>query len=394
MGKHSTPTPRLNGRHLAAATAVFMVVVLLVASVIAGTRGIAPTRPSPAATGGVLSVREECVAALGYPARTAEDIAWLTQCEHALRTPAPEPTVAPTTPAPTLEPTPSPTPTVGPTPTPEPTTAPPTPSPSPTPTWPGPTNTGVPAGTTLTPYTGPCTITTANTVIDAKTVNCTLHIRAANVVISRSVINGSVENGSGAQPGRTFSIRDTRIEASVDTTGVGESYFIADRVEIRGGNRGANCYTNCTIRDSWVHGNRITGDTHASGIRMGMFTFIQHNTITCDTPDTPQQGGCSADLTGYPDFSPVHHNTIAGNLFLPSEGYYCAYGGATAGKPYSSNPMNATYIQFVGNTFARGPSRHCGAPAGGGPITDYAPGRTGNVWSGNVWDTDGAPVTP
>src|ERR1044071_6869079 len=37
--------------------------------------------------------------------------------------------------------------------------------------WPGPTNTGVPAGTSLTDYTGPCAITSANTVIDGTTVN-------------------------------------------------------------------------------------------------------------------------------------------------------------------------------------------------------------------------------
>ena len=40
--------------------------------------------------------------------------------------------------------------------------------------WPDETNTGVPAGTTLTKYTGPCEITQKNTVIDAKTVNCAL----------------------------------------------------------------------------------------------------------------------------------------------------------------------------------------------------------------------------
>src|SRR5215831_13844290 len=33
--------------------------------------------------------------------------------------------------------------------------------------WPGPSNTGVPAGVVPTAYTGPCTITVANTVIDA-----------------------------------------------------------------------------------------------------------------------------------------------------------------------------------------------------------------------------------
>ena len=47
--------------------------------------------------------------------------------------------------------------------------------------FPGPDNTGVPVGTVLTPYTGPCTITVANTVIDSKIISCELLIRANNV---------------------------------------------------------------------------------------------------------------------------------------------------------------------------------------------------------------------
>jgi len=58
--------------------------------------------------------------------------------------------------------------------------------------WPGPNNTGVPAGTKLSTYTGPCTIQKANTVIDAKTLNCDLTILAANVTVKRSKINGLV----------------------------------------------------------------------------------------------------------------------------------------------------------------------------------------------------------
>jgi hypothetical protein len=38
--------------------------------------------------------------------------------------------------------------------------------------WPNASNTGVPAGTQLSTYAGPCTINAAGTVIDAKTINC------------------------------------------------------------------------------------------------------------------------------------------------------------------------------------------------------------------------------
>lgn len=222
-------------------------------------------------------------------------------------------------------------------------------------------------------------------------MNCTLSIRAMNVLIINSRINGSVENGSGSQPGRNFVIEDSEIIAAANNTGIGESYYAVKRSEVRGGNRGANCFTNCEIRDSWFHGNRITGSTHASGLRAGMRTTYVHNVIGCDVANTSQDGGCSASLTMYPDFSPVTDVLIQGNLIRETPGYYCAYGGATAGKPYSGDPTNATLIRFIGNTFARGPSGHCGGPRDGGPITSYARSRTGNVWQFNVYD-DGAVI--
>lgn len=50
--------------------------------------------------------------------------------------------------------------------------------------------TGVPAGTVLTNYTGPSTITVAGTIIDSKIVSVDLKIQAANVVIRKSRIRG------------------------------------------------------------------------------------------------------------------------------------------------------------------------------------------------------------
>jgi len=51
-------------------------------------------------------------------------------------------------------------------------------------------NTGVPAGTTLTAYTGSLTISTAGTVIDSKIINGDLQIKANNVTIKNSRITG------------------------------------------------------------------------------------------------------------------------------------------------------------------------------------------------------------
>src|SRR5204863_2437212 len=60
------------------------------------------------------------------------------------------------------------------------------------PAFPGAGCTGVPAGTVLAAYAGPCTITTDNTVIKDQTVNCDLQIRASGVLIEESRVNGLV----------------------------------------------------------------------------------------------------------------------------------------------------------------------------------------------------------
>lgn len=276
-------------------------------------------------------------------------------------------------------------------------TATPSSTPSPTSTatsaaggFPDAASTGVPAGVQLTPYTGPCTITTAGTVIDAKTVNCALSIRAANVVIRNSVINGTVANDD-ASNGLGFTITDSEVRIGDHAdTGIGTVGFTALRVEVTGGNRSINCWRDCTVRDSWVHGQFTdrSGVSHESGIRMGSGGTIRHNTITCDAPDVPPDAGCSADLTGYGDFAPVEHNLIENNLLTLTTGGACAYGGSSAGKPYSDDANN---IRFIDNVFQRTAARpHCGTWF---PIASFDSSAPGNVWSGNVW-SDGGVVPP
>jgi len=127
----------------------------------------------------------------------------------------------------------------------------------------------------------------------------------------------------------------------------------------------------------------------------------RHNTLACDYKGPFVNGdiGCSADLTGYPDFIAIKNNTVDGNLFVANPGNpgthdegasFCAYAGATPGKPYSSDPTNATNQKFTNNVFQRGWNGKCAAY---GAVINFDPNRTGNVWSGNVWD-DGTPVVP
>ena len=258
-------------------------------------------------------------------------------------------------------------------------TVPPTP---PSSEWPNEHNTGVPSGTTLTPYSGPTTITTAGAVIDAKQISGGLEIRAADVTVSRSSISGTVTVADGG----SLTISDTYIDAG-DRQGTGLEYqnYTAVRVHVVGGNRSMYCADNCTIRDSYVHAQMTdeTGVIHESGIRMEQNTTLIHNTIGCDAPNVPPDAGCSAGLTGYGDFAPVRDNLIQNNLFLASTGGTCAYGGSSAGKPYSRQAAN---IRFIDNVFSRGRNRKCGYYA---PIMDFDKNAPGNVWSGNVWDNGG-----
>lgn len=267
-----------------------------------------------------------------------------------------------------------------------------TPAPTPAPTrvpsdFPDASDTGVPAGTVLTRYTGPCTITRAGTVIDGRRVACSLRIEAGGVTIRNSVVNGTVANAEDSQ-GMNFTIVDSLVNVGNEPgTGIGAADFTAVRVHVTGGNRSINCWRHCTVRDSFVHGqfDDQSGVAHESGIRMGSGSTIVGNTILCDARDVPPDAGCSADLTGYGDFGPVQDNLIQGNLFRATTGGTCSYGGSSSGKPYAADARD---IRFLDNVFERGPGGKCGSYA---PIMDFDPSAPGNQWSGNRWD-DGRPV--
>lgn len=249
--------------------------------------------------------------------------------------------------------------------------------------------TGVPQGTALSDYTGPCEITTPDTVIDSKRVDCwPLQITAPGVEISRSLIDGFVyasDVGTGS-----FTITDSDVNmGDYPGTGIGDARFTATRVHVTGGKRSVSCFLDCTVEHSYVHGQfrDDTGYYHESGIRMGSNSVIRGNTIACDAPDVPPDGGCSGALTGYGDFAVVQNNTVDGNLFIGGSGGFCTYGGSTLDKPFSAGTRD---IRFTNNVWQRGTTGECGV---WGPITSFDTAAPGNVWSNNRWE-DGSPVEP
>jgi hypothetical protein len=263
----------------------------------------------------------------------------------------------------------------------------------------------------LTAYNGSCTVGAADTLIADAIVNCEpLVIAASNVRIVDSRVNGSVWIDKYPSP-YSFTIADSdvyagRTQTSINdgVTAIGKSNFVATRVNAHGGIRGIWCEYNCVVQDSYVHGQAtpIGGAAHESAVRMGSGALgqgqtIRHNSLACDAPDVPPDGGCSADLTGYGDFAPIQNNAITDNLFVTSTGGTCSYGGASG--PVSAHPFGnrANHIVFRDNVFQRGapnrgagPVGHCGNWFGNADFDTNAPG---NEWSNNKWD-DGTAIEP
>ena len=251
----------------------------------------------------------------------------------------------------------------------------------------------------------------ADTVINAKTVDCNpLTVAAPGVRITDSQINGSVWIDKYPSP-YSFTISDSDVYAGTTdsdvndgVTAIGKSNFIATRVNAHGGIRGVWCEYNCIVQDSYIHGQAkpVGGAAHESAVRMGSGAagqgqIIRENTLLCDAPNVPPDGGCSADLTGYGDFGPIQNNTIVGNLFMTSTGGTCSYGGSSG--PRAAHPYvdQANHIVFRDNVFQRGHGDrgagavgHCGNWFGN---ADFDLGAPGNRWLNNKWD-DGSTMEP
>lgn len=295
--------------------------------------------------------------------------------------PTTEPTsAAPTTTAPTSA---APTTTAPPTTTP-PTTAPPTPAPG---GFPGPSDTGVPGGTTLTRYAGPCTIRTAVTLQGVDASDCgALLIRAAGVTIRDSLLP-RIDLTEG--DGESATITDSTIDGGAFSDGAvwGSNASLA-RVEIIGGKDSVHCADNCTVVDSWLHGQyNPDGQSYHNQAFLtngGTGMVLRHNTLHCTAVLNSTDGGCTADVSLFGDFDPVSDVLVENNYLRANDSSvsYCAYGGYEPSKRF---PV-ATRIRYVDNVFERGSNDRCGVF---GPVTSFQSSASGNLWSGNVWSDGG-----
>lgn len=289
--------------------------------------------------------------------------------------------------------------------------------------FPSASNTGYPAGTTLTAYTGPTTITTNNTVIDGKEITDCLEIRASNVTIKNSYIHNStcdimVHLGDEIPGFSSWSltVQDTTISCGTGwpngtkgSTAFSNSFITARRLDISGCENGFDVDQEVDIQDSYIHDllqctNAECGGgdgSHTDGVQIspggyynppGSATtvcgakdlMIKHNTIYSIRYGAPVPTSDELDYTVsvviMNSCGASHNVTIEKNLF--------AGGGFTLNCTRPDNGVSAIDSPIIDNHFSTrysstigfyGPSIYCDDEIG--PVT------------GNVYHETGLPVT-
>jgi len=221
--------------------------------------------------------------------------------------------------------------------------------------------------------------------LDSCQFNGDITVKANNVKITNSLINGSVTQ----QGVSGLVISDTTIDCHCPSTAtetppaIGEAGFTLLRVNIFDAGHGVAPTSNVTVQDSWIHGLGANNEAHKDGIYVGngSNTLIRHNSIECNDGSA---GGCTSAIGLLDDFSNITNFTIDHNL-LNTNGSYCFYGGAKI----PAKAYHAEYISFTDNVFGRAIYPKCGFY---GPVTYWDASSPGMVWARNVWSDSGAAV--
>jgi hypothetical protein len=240
----------------------------------------------------------------------------------------------------------------------------------------------------LTPYTGPTNISTAGTVInDAAISNGCLYVSAPNVTIENSTITGLGCFGAIHSASTGLIVHDVTIDGLNQDPGGSETYGIfgdnwsAQRVNIDHISEPLNGCHDVSVTDSWVHDLYVSSITHnedlyCGGTSGGTLT-VRHNSFANQATQT-----ATVYLAG--DFSGVQNVTVDDNL-LNGAGY-TIYGGHIGAQDAN--------IKITNNHFMRLPQVGAFWLNGGewGPMAYFQSASPGNVWSGNVWNDNGASI--
>jgi hypothetical protein len=141
---------------------------------------------------------------------------------------------------------------------------------------------------TLTPYTGPQRITTANTVIDGKAMGC-ITVAAPNVIIRNSRIIGPCFYGVEMTGNGSLTISDSEVNCKDGRgTGIAWARFAASRVYIHDCENALEMGEGSSVIDSYLSAREATSEGHGDDIQSqgGNGVLIRHNTFAGVNPIT------------------------------------------------------------------------------------------------------------
>jgi hypothetical protein len=236
--------------------------------------------------------------------------------------------------------------------------------------WPGPLNTGVPAGAALAP-SGPLTVTTPGAVISGLDVDGGIDVQASHVTIKRTRVRGAglwlIRVGDGVTGTRIEDTEVDGLDSTADSVAIGWHGFTAIRLNVHGTEDGFRLEDDVTVRDSWIHDLYACSSCHNDGLQStgGSNITIKHNTISW-----PHESNSCVFLKS--DLGTIDHVLVEDNLL--DGGGYTVY--SVHGDRYGA----PTDVVFRNNRFGRdfvyGVKALDGSPA----------------WVANVWDDTGAAV--
>jgi len=250
---------------------------------------------------------------------------------------------------------------------------------------PGPTNTGVPAGTKLTPHYGNLTITTAGTTLDAMDIHGFVTIKAPNVKITRSIVRGGVATNNvglitNYDVNGSVVVEDSELVPafpSVWIDGIKGRNFTIRRVNSHGTNDNVKVHgDNVVVDSSWLHGtvwrsqdpNLGNTPTHNDAVQVLGGRNIRILNSTLEQAD-------NAGIQVTQDFSATTDLEIRGNWI---DGGGCSIN--LAHKKLSS----MSGITVTGNRFGRNQRLD--------DCAIIATQSTRLTHSGNVWEDNGSAV--
>lgn len=136
---------------------------------------------------------------------------------------------------------------------------------------PGPSTTGVPAGTQLR-RSGPLRITTPGTVIDGLDVSGSIVIAAPDVVIRNTRVTANSADVArvieGSDDAQNVMIEDVEVDgAGLADIGVDVSRATLSRLDVHGANDGVRMGRDIVLQDSWVHDLVRKGELHPDAVQ-------------------------------------------------------------------------------------------------------------------------------